>query len=103
MKDAILKEIKTATTRDHPIPLEQVMAVCGSRFKPEPFAILDIRTQIPTFKEYVIQYHYQEEGFKSPEEMVAFAKKEKLLQTDNLVYFHKFKLIKKLEDGGKSQ
>jgi len=102
MKEAILKEIKTATTRNHPIPLGQVVAVCGSRFKPEPFAILDIQIQIPTFKEHVIYYYYKEEGFKSPEEMIAFAKKEKLLQTDDFVYFHRFKLIKKLEDGEKA-
>ena len=101
MKSVILKGEKTATTRDHPIPLEQVIAVCGSRFKPEPFAILEIQDRFPMMKEDVIRMFYREEGFKSPEEMTAFAKKEKLLQTDCSVYFHRFKLVKLLE--GKKQ
>ena len=93
MKYAILKGQKTATTRDHPISLGQVIAVCGSRFKPEPFAILEIQGRLPIRKDSVIHMFYREEGFSSSEEMEAFAKKEKLLQTNDVVYFHKFKLV----------
>ena len=96
MKYAILKGQKTATTRDHPIPLGQVIAVCGSRFNPKPFAILEIQGRLPMKKEDVIRLFYREEGFNSSEEMIAFAKKEKLLQTNDVVYFHRFKLVRLL-------
>ena len=96
MKNAILEGRKTATTRDHPIPLTQVLAVSGSRFKPQPFAILQIEDRIPTTKDIVFRMFYREEGFNSSEEMQAFAKKEKLLETNEQVFYHTFIVLKKL-------
>jgi len=100
IKQAILNGKKVSTTRDHPIPLEQVLAVSGSRFKAEPFAILEIQDRIPTTVENVIRLFYKEEGFSSSEEMTAYAKKNKLLQTENNVFYHKFKIVELLEVKG---
>ncbi len=97
MKQAILDGKKVSTTRDHPILLGEIQAVSGSRFKPEPFAVLEIQDRIPTTVENVIRLFYKEEGFSSPEEMTAYAKKNKLLQTENNVFYHKFKIVKFLE------
>ena len=99
MRQAILNGKKVSTTRDHPIPLEQVLAVSGSRFKAEPFAVLSIQDRIPTTIENVIRMFYTEEGFTSPEEMVAYAKKNKLLQTEDRVWFHRFKIVEILKLG----
>jgi hypothetical protein len=93
MRQAILDGKKVSTTRDYPIPIGQVEAVSGSRFKPEPFAILEIQDRIPTKVEDVIRMFYKEEGFNSPEEMVAYAKKNKLLQNDVRVWYHRFKIV----------
>ena len=97
MKQAILDGEKVSTTRDHPIPLEKILAVSGSRFKAEPFAVLEIQDRIPATVENVIRLFYKEEGFSSPEEMTVYAKKNKLLQTENYVFYHKFKIVKLLE------
>jgi len=94
MRQAILDGKKVSTTRDHPIPLGQVQAVSGSRFKAEPFAVLEIDTRLPMRIPDVIRLFYKEEGFTSPEEMVAYAKKNKLLQNDVPVWFHRFKVVK---------
>jgi len=94
MRQAILDGKKVATTRDHPIPIALALAVSGSRFKPEPFAVLDIQNRIQTRIEDVIRLFYKEEGFTSPEEMIAYAKKNKLLQTDVPVWYHRFKVVK---------
>lgn len=93
MRQAILDGKKVSTTRDHPIPLGQVQAVSGSRFKAEPFAILEIQDRIPTKIENVIRMFYKEEGFISPEEMIAYARKNHLLQNDVPVWYHRFKLV----------
>jgi hypothetical protein len=93
MRQAILNGKKVSTTRDHPIPIGEVKAVSGSRFKPEPFAILEIQDRISTKIADVIQMFYKEEGFASPEEMVAYAKKNKLLQNDVPVWYHRFKIV----------
>jgi hypothetical protein len=93
MKQAILDGKKVSTTRDHPIPLGQIIAVSGSRFKAEPFAVLDIQDRIPTTVKDVIRLFYKEEGFTSSEEMVIYAKKNKLLQEDASVYYHRFKIV----------
>ena len=98
MREAILEGKKIATTRDHVLPLEEVLAVSGSRFKAEPFAILRVHTRLPMQKENVIQMFFEEEGFNSSEEMIAYAKKNRLLETNDTVYFHKFDLIKKLKE-----
>ena len=93
MKQAILDGKKVSTMRDHPIPLGQVQAVSGSRFKAEPFAVLEIHQCIRARVRDVINLNYAEEGFTSPEEMRAYCKKNKLLQTDSLVWFHRFKVV----------
>jgi hypothetical protein len=92
MRQAILDGKKVSTTRDHPIPLGRVLAVSGSRFKAEPFAVLEIQDRIPTKIADVTQLFYREEGFTSPEEMAVYAEKNKLLQTDNQVWYHRFKI-----------
>ncbi len=97
MKQAILDGKKVSTTRDHPIELGQVLAVSGSRFKAEPFAILEIQDRIPTTVSDVIRLFYKEEGFNSPEEVTAYAKKNKLLQTENRVWYHRFEVVRLLE------
>ena len=96
MKQAILNGAKTATTRDHALPKEQVLAVTGSRFHPEPFAILEITERFQTSVENVTRKFWREEGFQSQEGMVEFCKTNGLLQTEKPVFFHKFKLIKKV-------
>jgi len=96
MRQAILDGKKISTTRDHPIPIGQVQAVSGSRFKAEPFAVLEIQDRVPTTVDNVIRMFYKEEGFSSPEEILAYAKKNKLLQTDVLVWYHRFKIVKRL-------
>jgi hypothetical protein len=93
MRQAILDGKKVSTTRDHPIPLGQVLAVSGSRFKPEPFAILLIQDRIPTTAGNVLHSFYKEEGFASSEEAIAYAKKNKLLQKDCTVFYHRFKIV----------
>ena len=97
MQQAILEGKKTSTTRDHPLPLTQVLAVSGSRFKPKPFAILEIEDRLPTTKDVVMRMFYKEAGFESPREMLEYAKKNKLLQTDGQVFYHTFIVLKKLE------
>jgi len=96
MRQAILDGKKVSTTRDHPIPLGKIQAVSGSRFKPERFAILDIQDRIPTSITDVIRLFYKEEGFTSPEEMILYCKKNKLLQNDVPVWYHRFKLVEKV-------
>jgi hypothetical protein len=78
MREAILAGRKTATTRTRPLPLGEVLAVSGSRFKAVPFAIIKIVDRIPTTVENVIACFYAEEGFESPEAMGAFLDKERL-------------------------
>jgi len=94
MRQAILDGKKVSTTRDHPIHLGQVQAVSGSRFKAEPFAVLEIDTRLPMRIPDVIRMFYKEEGFTSPEEMIVYAKKNKLLQNDVPVWYHRFKIVK---------
>jgi hypothetical protein len=96
MKTAILEGRKTATTRDHPIPLTQVLAVSGSRFKAQPFAILQIEDRLPIVKDAVFRLFYREEGFNSTEEMQNFAKKEGLLKTDGQLFYHTFSVVMRL-------
>jgi hypothetical protein len=93
MRQAILEGKKVSTTRDHPIPLGQVLAVSGSRFKAEPFAVLEILDRVPTTVRGVIRMFYEDEGFSSPQQMLAYAKKNKLLQTDGQVWVHRFKIV----------
>jgi len=93
MRQAILDGKKVSTTRNHSIPLGQVLAVSGSRFKAEPFAVLEILDRIPTTVSDVIRMFCKEEGFSSPEQMEAYAKKNKLLQTDSQVWYHRFKIL----------
>jgi len=95
MRQAILDGKKVSTTRNHPIPLGQVLAVSGSRFKAEPFAVLEILDRTPTTVSGVIRMFYEEEGFSSPQQMEAYAKKNKLLQTDSQVWIHRFKIVEK--------
>ena len=99
MRQAILDGKKVSTTRDHPLPLEKVLAVSGSRFKAEPFAVLEIVYQLRTKIATVVQTFYREEGFSSSEELLAYAKKNKLLQTDGPVWYHRFKIVERLGVG----
>lgn len=100
MRQAILDNKKVSTSRDHPIPLGEVLAVSGSRFKAEPFAVLSIQDRIPTTKQTIIEMFYKEEGFDSPAEMILYAKKNRLLQKGGTVYYHRFKIVKLLEVEG---
>lgn len=94
MKEAILKGEKTATSRPHPLPLEKVQAVSGSRYKAKVFAILDIWERVATKPSHVIGHLYREEGFSSPENMVDFMFKENLHWDEREpLYFHRFKLV----------
>jgi len=93
MREAILTGRKTATTRDHPLPLEKVQAVGGSRYKAQVFAILEITDRLPVIWRDVIRMFYHEEGFSSSDEMQSYALKHGL--TQNLkrpMFFHRFKL-----------
>ena len=94
MKEAILAGRKTATSRTHPLPLGEVLAVCGSRFKAVPFAILKITDRLPMRVEDTIALFYREEGFDSPEAMGAFADIERLplIDAKNPVFFHRFQV-----------
>jgi len=95
MKEAILARKKTATTRTHALPLGECQAVSGSRFKAKPFAVLKIMDRFPTTLENVIRMFYKEEGFQSPDDMVKFLTKERLLlKAQGPVYFHRFVLVK---------
>jgi hypothetical protein len=98
MKEAILAGRKTATSRTHPLPLGEVLAVSGSRFKAIPFAILNITDRLPMRVADIINSFYQEEGFDSPEAMGAFADRERLpiIMAKDPVFFHRFVVVKKL-------
>ena len=98
MKEAILAGKKTATTRSHALPLGENQAVSGSRFKAEPFAILNVTDRFPTTLENVIRMFYREESFQSPDDMVRFLTKERLLlKTQGSVYFHRFVLVRAIQ------
>ena len=98
MKEAILAGRKRATSRTHPIPLGEILAVSGSRFNAVPFAILKITDRLPMRVEDIICSFYREEGFNSPEEMGAFADREHLplIDAKNPIFFHRFVVVKKL-------
>jgi len=98
MKEAILAGRKTATTRTHPLALGECLAVSGSRFKTVPFAVIKITDRFPARVEDIINSFYREEGFSSPEEMGAFADRERLplIDAKNPVFFHRFVVVKKL-------
>lgn len=94
MKAKILAGKKTMTTRDHPLPLEDVQAVSGSRYSAEQFAILRIEGRAPTTIESVAHYFYQEEGFDSEQEMNDFIdKKMGRYRTAPALWRHKFTVI----------
>lgn len=94
MKQLILEGRKTATSRPHPLPTEQVQAVSGSRFKAKVFAILEITTRIPSTWRNIIRLFYDVEGFRSPEEMEAYGLKQGLVKNcDDPAFFHRFKLV----------
>jgi len=94
MREAILAGEKTATSRPHPLPMERVQAVSGSRFKAQVFAILEIVDRIPSTWRMVIRMFYSEEGFGSPEEMEAYGLKQGLVKNlDDPCFFHRFKLV----------
>lgn len=98
MRERILDGRKVATTRNHALPLADVLAVSGSRFNAEPFAILTIQDRIPTNVESVYNLFYREEGFETTQEMKDYAHKEKLLQNvDGQVFYHKFKLKERVK------
>jgi len=95
MQEAILSGKKTATSRPHPLPLERVQAVSGSRFDAKVFAILEITDRIPSTWRTIIRMFYREEGFGSPEEMEAYGLKQGLVKNlDDSAFFHRFKLVK---------
>ena len=96
MKEPILAGRKTATTRAHPLPLGEVLAVSGSRFNAVPFAIIKITDRIPARVEDVINSFYREEGFDSPEAMGAFADAKRLpvINAKNPVFFHRFEVVR---------
>jgi hypothetical protein len=100
MREAILAGRKTATTRTHALPLGEVLAVSGPRFKAVPFAVIEILDRIRTTVENVIAEFYREEGFDSPEAMGAFLEKERLplLDAQNPVFFHRFKLLRIIQN-----
>lgn len=102
MKEAILAGRKTATTRTHPLALDECLAVSGSRFKAVPFAIIKITDRFPARVEDVINSFYKEEGFNSPEAMGAFADRERLpvIDAKNPVFFHRFEVVRILVADG---
>ncbi len=98
MRQAIIDKKKCSTTRDHQIPLGLVKAVSGSRFKAEPFAILEILTNKEVTVETDFKYFWDYEGFDSEEAMREYCRKEKLLQDPNAhVWLHIFRVMQYLE------
>lgn len=94
MREAILAGRKVATSRPHPLPLERVQAVSGSRFDAKVFAVLEIADRIPSTWRTIIRMFYREEGFGSPEEMQAYGVKQGLVKNlDDPAFFHRFKLV----------
>jgi len=97
MRDAILAGRKTATTRDHLLPLGDVRAVTGSRYAATPFAILTIRDRLATTLASVVSRHYREEGFASPELMHGYALAHGLPhEMAAHVWFHRFQVKERL-------
>lgn len=96
MKDAILEGRKNRTTRTHPLKVgEDYQAVSGSRFKAQPFAILQIVSMFQTTAHALIHNNFEQEGFESPQQMTDWLMKAKLLdkwvQSDGL-YTHRFEI-----------
>jgi len=102
MRDAILEGRKTATSRNHRISrraASSVLAVCGSRFKAVPFAVLRITAVEEMKPSEIFGQHYREEGFNSSEKMVDFADKERLHWDERVpMFFHRFEVIQKLTE-----
>ena len=73
---------KTSTTRYKPKKIGLSQAVKGSRFKPIVFGTIEYFNIKETTWQWVINNAYDNEGFKSPEEMLAYLKKEKLIKKD---------------------
>ena len=96
MKAEILAGRKIATSRPHALPIGEVHAVSGSRFKAEIFATLEIVSRIPSTWRNIIALFYHEEGFNSPEEMTAFGLKQGLVKNlDDPAFFHRFKVVER--------
>jgi hypothetical protein len=73
--------IKTVTTRYKPWKeQEQSPVYFGSRYKPIRFGHIKVNSVMPTTWRIACRAHYQQEGFKSPEEMEAFILKKKLVK-----------------------
>jgi hypothetical protein len=96
MKYAILQCHKSATTRINPLKVgECYQAVSGSRFKAEPFAVLQItsRRKVEDLT-YHCTNHFRQEGFSSPVAMGEYISKNlpEYVHTRPL-YYHTFKEV----------
>jgi hypothetical protein len=96
MKDAILLGKKTATTRIKPLNVhERYQAVNGSRFKAQPFAVLEItsRREVHDLTYHCIN-HFRQEGFSDSVEMGNYIH-DNLPQylTTRPLYYHTFKEV----------
>jgi len=100
MAQQILSGNKMSTTRYKEMSVaEPYDAVSGSRFKAKVFArIRFVMAQKTTWAE-VTQIHYYLEGFKTPNEMEAYLRKNKLIRNglSDVVYYHEFIVISKTE------
>ena len=98
MKGAIVKGRKTATTRNHPLKLdEDYLAVSGSWFKAEPFAVIRITGRLPIILQRAIDCFYYEEGFDSGAEMLGFLIKKRFFKktfrsVEDDAFFHRFEV-----------
>ncbi len=101
MAAAILRGEKTATTRTNPLPLDEpILAVRGSYYKQEPFAMIEIQDRRATTWSRVIDSFFASEGFASSLEMRRYLKKKNLMKAgeDEFLYFHQLKVLTTMKE-----
>lgn len=94
MREAILAGRKTATTRDHQKGLGDWLAVGGSYFSADPFAVITITENSESTWEHSLE-NFRAEGFESLEGMHRFAYEtglDRYAKAPHL-YFHRFEVV----------
>lgn len=93
MREAVLADKKTATTRDHQKELGDWLAVSGSYYDPNPFAVITITENSESTWSNSLA-NFREEGFESLEDMHRFAYATGLQRYARAphLYFHRFEV-----------